>query len=74
MCIRDSTDGVTEASNIQNELFDETRLRTILQAFTGASGNDLAVAIQKGMREFTQGAPQNDDITMLVVTHRGISS
>jgi len=68
------TDGVTEASNIQNELFDETRLRTILQAFTGASGNDLAVAIQKGMREFTQGAPQNDDITMLVVTHRGISS
>jgi phosphoserine phosphatase RsbU/P len=68
------TDGVTEASNIHNELFDETRLRTILQAFEGASGNDLARAITNGMREFTQGAPQNDDITMLVVTHRGSPS
>ncbi len=68
------TDGVTEASNIHNELFDETRLRTILQAFDGASGNDLARAITNGMREFTQGAPQNDDITMLVVTHRGSPS
>jgi phosphoserine phosphatase RsbU/P len=68
------TDGVTEASNIQNELFDETRLRTILQAFQGTSGNDLAREITKGMREFTQGAPQADDITMLVVTHRGTPS
>ena len=57
-----------------NELFDETRLRTILQAFDGTSGNDLARAITNGMREFTQGAPQNDDITMLVVTHRGSPS
>lgn len=68
------TDGVTEASNINNEMFDETRLRAILHAFEGSSGNDLSMAIQNGMREFTQGAPQNDDITMLVVTHRGIAS
>jgi sigma-B regulation protein RsbU (phosphoserine phosphatase) len=68
------TDGVTEASNLQNELFDETRLRAILQTFNGTSGNDLARAITQGMREFTQGAPQNDDITMLVVTHRGTPS
>lgn len=65
------SDGVSEASNVRNELFEESRLRKIVEGFKGSSAAELIDAIQCGMREFTQGAPQADDITMLVVHYRG---
>jgi serine phosphatase RsbU (regulator of sigma subunit) len=65
------TDGVSEAQNPQNEMFEEARLRRILESFTGETVEQLGDAIREGMRAFTEGAPQSDDITILVVQHKG---
>lgn len=68
------TDGVSEAQNSQSELFEEARLRKIIEAFTGDTVQELGDAIREGMRTFTEGAPQSDDITILVVKYKGQGS
>jgi sigma-B regulation protein RsbU (phosphoserine phosphatase) len=68
------TDGVSEAQNPQNEMFEEARLRRIVESFTGDTVEQLGDAIREGMRAFTEGAAQSDDITILVVQHKGQSS
>jgi serine phosphatase RsbU (regulator of sigma subunit) len=65
------TDGVSEAANPRNELFEEVRLRKIMESYTGDSVDGLAESIKEGMRAFTEGAPQSDDITILVVQYKG---
>jgi serine phosphatase RsbU (regulator of sigma subunit) len=67
------TDGVSEAANPRNELFEEVRLRKIMESFTGDTVDGLAESIKEGMRAFTEGAPQSDDITILVVQYKGNS-
>src|SRR5262249_29891975 len=62
------TDGVTEAANLEGELFDEARLESVLRA---ASGCTSAAAIVKSVGEAVRGfvgtALPSDDITMLTV-------
>ncbi len=65
------TDGVSEASNMMNELFEEARLRTIIENFSGETVHQLGDAIREGMRVFTEGAAQSDDITILVIEYKG---
>jgi phosphoserine phosphatase RsbU/P len=65
------SDGVSEASNNRNEMFEEARLRAIMESFGGRSVDDLANAIRDGMKAFTEGAPQSDDITLLVIQYKG---
>jgi len=65
------SDGVSEACNINNELFEETRLRGILEAFDGENVEQLTEAIRIGVKAFTQGAPQSDDITILAIQYKG---
>jgi phosphoserine phosphatase RsbU/P len=65
------TDGVSEASNPRNELFEEARLRRIMEDFTGKTVEELSEAIREGMRAFTEGAPQSDDITILSIEYKG---
>jgi sigma-B regulation protein RsbU (phosphoserine phosphatase) len=65
------TDGVSEAQNPQNEMFEEARLRRIMESFTGDTVEQLGDAIREGMRAFTEGAAQSDDVTILVVQYKG---
>ena len=65
------TDGVSEACNVQNELFEESRLRKIVEEYSGDSVEGMADAIREGVKSFTQGAPQSDDITVLVIQYKG---
>ena len=65
------TDGVSEAANIDSELFEEHRLRTVLEQFKGHDVEDIAEAIRQGVKAFTSGAPQSDDITILAVQYKG---
>jgi sigma-B regulation protein RsbU (phosphoserine phosphatase) len=65
------TDGVSEASNNSNELFEESRLRKIMEDFKGTTVEQLGDTIREGMRAFTEGAPQSDDITILVIQYKG---
>ncbi|MEI7650371.1 MAG: PP2C family protein-serine/threonine phosphatase, partial [Methanomicrobiales archaeon] len=61
------TDGVTEATNIGDELFGEERLQKIILANRGLSAGELTKKILLEVQEFTGDAPQSDDITLLVV-------
>jgi serine phosphatase RsbU (regulator of sigma subunit) len=45
-----------------------------MESFTGETVEQLGDAIREGMRAFTEGAAQSDDITILVVQHKGPSS
>ena len=57
------TDGVSEAENIDHELFGEERIRQVLSCRRDAQGH--LDAIQEKIAEFVGDAPQSDDITML---------
>jgi phosphoserine phosphatase RsbU/P len=65
------SDGVSEAQNSASEFFGKGRLRLAIEAH--AADNCLAIhdAIQEAVAAFTEGAPQSDDITLLVLEYVG---
>jgi phosphoserine phosphatase RsbU/P len=65
------TDGVSEAVNIQGEMFEEERLQHLLEDFKGQTVDELAGTIREGVKAFSEGAAQSDDITILVVQYKG---
>lgn len=64
------SDGVTEAQNSSGAFFGRKRLRQAIAASAGASCRVLHDAIQDAISAFTEGAPQSDDITLLVLEYR----
>jgi phosphoserine phosphatase RsbU/P len=65
------TDGVTEAMNSRDELFDERRLVESLGRLNGASLPDLLRGVEDDLNAFVAGTTQSDDITMLALQYRG---
>jgi sigma-B regulation protein RsbU (phosphoserine phosphatase) len=65
------TDGISEARNPRDDMFGEFGLRELVKKFTGSTSEELAEAVQKGVREFIAGAPQSDDMTLLIVHYHG---
>ncbi len=65
------SDGVSEARNLRDEMFEQERLSLLMRDFSGAGVEQLAEAIGSGVRNFTGGAPQADDITMVVIQYKG---
>ena len=59
------TDGVTEATDANNELFGEERLTDSLNKNPEAMPEELLANVKAGIDEFVGKAPQFDDITML---------
>jgi serine phosphatase RsbU (regulator of sigma subunit) len=68
------TDGVSEAANKCNEMFEEPRLRHIVEEFKGQTAEEMADAIRDGVKAFTEGAAQSDDVTTLVIQYKGKSA
>ncbi len=65
------TDGVTEATNINNELYGEQRLVDKLNENAGVEVNELVNIIKQDVMDFTGEAPQFDDVTMLCFKYIG---
>lgn len=61
------TDGVTEAFNHDGEEFGEGRLMDIVIASHDSNAEDLLEIIFSRVNEFTGGATQSDDITVVVI-------
>ena len=61
------TDGITEAQNSQEEFFDEDRLREIVRGSRGRQAVDIQDSLIAQVDDFVGGAPQFDDITLMVV-------
>ncbi|MBO4429307.1 MAG: SpoIIE family protein phosphatase [Clostridia bacterium] len=65
------TDGVTEATNSNNELFGNDRLLASLNTVAGACPKLLLENVRAGIDGFVGEAPQFDDITMLGFCYYG---
>ncbi len=65
------SDGISEAYNIKGDMLGEGGLCQIVESFQGETVEQLATLIQAGVRTFSEGAPQSDDITLLVVQYKG---
>jgi serine phosphatase RsbU (regulator of sigma subunit)/uncharacterized membrane protein len=67
-------DGVTEATDINNQLYAEVRLREALTKAKDAGPIGMVKAIQEYIETFVGDAPQADDITMLALRFLGMES
>jgi serine phosphatase RsbU (regulator of sigma subunit) len=61
------SDGLTDAENPQEEMFGEARLLEIIQRESPSGGCAVEQRFLKAIEDFTQGMPQTDDITFVVV-------
>ena len=61
------TDGVTEAVNDKEEMFEIPRLMEIVLASRYLTANEIVERIIDGVNAFSQNQPQYDDITLMVV-------
>jgi len=61
------TDGLTETFDANRQLFGDERLMQIVRALPKASSQELLEAIMTQVTAFADGAPQSDDITLLVM-------
>jgi phosphoserine phosphatase RsbU/P len=60
------SDGVTEATNLDYEEFDEDRFIEVLRRNRTEPASKIVEAVTAALAEFTGAAPQADDITLLV--------
>jgi len=60
------TDGVTEATNENNELYGEDRLKDYLNSRATLGVDETCRGVLEDVNEFVGTAPQFDDITMLM--------
>jgi sigma-B regulation protein RsbU (phosphoserine phosphatase) len=66
------TDGVTEAMAEAGNFYSEERLKSRIDASYGGSVQETVHAIMEGVHSFTKGAPQSDDITLLMIQYYGM--
>ncbi|MBQ0110773.1 MAG: PP2C family protein-serine/threonine phosphatase, partial [Oscillospiraceae bacterium] len=59
------TDGVTEATNAENQLYGDDRLLDCLETCRTASVGDQLAALKQNIDEFVGGIDQFDDITIM---------
>ena len=64
------SDGLTDARNPQDEMFGEQRLLRIIRQEAPSGSQALEQRFLTAIEEFTQGMPQTDDITFVVVENR----
>jgi len=65
------SDGVTEAMNSRHKLFSEERLEDELKRLKDLPVGDILTGVTEKIREFAQGEPQADDITMMIIRYNG---
>ena len=61
------TDGVTEATDTAQQLYGEQRLRAYLDERGAGTPEEVLHGLQTELGSFAKGAPQFDDVTMLMI-------
>lgn len=64
------TDGVTEATDINNALYGMDRLSAVLNKVKHGAPDEILSAVKQDINEFVGEAPQFDDITMLCLEYK----
>ena len=70
-CLFVYTDGVTDASNAQGEMFGMDRLEKAVNTDTDASPREICGNVTRAVDRFVRETPQFDDLTMLCLEYRG---
>ena len=65
------SDGVTEAATADRSFFGEAGLLAALNSAPSAKPEELLPHVRAAIDAFVQGAPQNDDVTMLELRYNG---
>jgi len=65
------TDGVTEATDVENQLYGEERLRTLMNEHQESGARAICEAVKADVDAFVGDAEQFDDITMLCLRYNG---
>ena len=65
------TDGVSEATREDKELFGSERLIEALNRVTAASPKQVLGEVRKAVDNFVEGAEQFDDLTMMCLEYKG---
>jgi phosphoserine phosphatase RsbU/P len=60
------SDGVTEATNADEELFGDDRFSDLLKANRQKSAAEIVSVVNEALTEFAAGSPAADDITLVV--------
>ncbi len=61
------SDGITEAMNLERELFEEDRLSDILRQHATEPAQTIVDRIVEAVQQHADGAPSSDDMTLVVV-------
>jgi serine phosphatase RsbU (regulator of sigma subunit) len=61
------TDGITEAMNVESDLFGETRLSRIVEEHGHLDSGELRERILREIEAFVGSADQHDDMTMILL-------
>jgi sigma-B regulation protein RsbU (phosphoserine phosphatase) len=65
------SDGVSEALSASDEEFGEDRIIEVAQRLVDQNASDVLEGLMSSVRRFAAGAPQHDDVTVLVVCYHG---
>lgn len=68
------TDGITEAMNPARDLFSEERFLESIRKLAHHDAKQFIESMKEDILNFTQGAPQNDDITMVAIKENLMAS
>jgi phosphoserine phosphatase RsbU/P len=68
------SDGVTEAVDPDEQLFGTTRLKQLLTGQTECPLEHIQKCVLEGVENFTRGAHQADDVTLLIVRYRAAAA
>jgi len=63
------SDGLTEAQNPGGQFFDMERIRSVLRSCADLNCELLHNSLKKAVTNFISGAPQRDDMTLVVVEY-----
>lgn len=61
------TDGITEAMDKNHNEFSDERLQAYLQTSAHSSSKEIIKGMIEEVKKFTDGAPQSDDMTTMVI-------
>jgi sigma-B regulation protein RsbU (phosphoserine phosphatase) len=61
------TDGISEALNPQGEEYSDEKLEETALRLSSGSATEILDGIKKEVHDYAKGAPQSDDITMVVI-------
>jgi len=64
------TDGITEAMNPSREQFGEGRLLAAIKRYGHLTAEEFAQSLDREIHDFTSGALQNDDITLVAIKEK----